>query len=147
LRAATQAADGRGTPTQLLDAILKHWQLPNPQALIAKVYRPPLNRAELAQLAPLVVACAVRGDEVAVSLVRHGAQALVQAVLAVARALGLQGQTVSLALTGGLLLNAALVRHQVLEHLHASAFHFDPINLVQQPVDGAVRIAQALPSL
>ncbi|NJM40155.1 MAG: hypothetical protein HC853_05020 [Anaerolineae bacterium] len=91
-----------------------------------------------------MVALAGQGDEVCVGIVQRGALALTQAVLAVARALGLPGQTVPLALTGGLLLNAALVRARVLEHLRTSSVHFDPINLVQQPVDGAVRIAQSL---
>ncbi len=144
LRAATQAADGRTAPTQLLDCILQHWHLPNPQALIQKVYRPALTRAEVAQLAPLVVSQAVQGDAVANGIVQRGSQALAQAVMAVARSLALQTQPVPLALTGGLLLNAALMRQQVLQHLHASAITFGPITLVHEPADGAVRIAQAL---
>ena len=140
LRAAAQAADGRGAPTQLLDAFLRYWQLPNPQALIPKVYRPVLTRAEIAQLAPVVVAQAIQGDAVADDIVRAGARALAQAVLAVARSLALQ--TTPLALTGGLLLNAALVREHVLQDLRTSEINFDPITLVHEPVNGAVRIAQ-----
>jgi N-acetylglucosamine kinase-like BadF-type ATPase len=142
LRAAAQAADGRGTPTSLLDAVLQHWQLPNPQAMIAKAYRPALSRAEVAQLAPLVIAQAMQGDVVANAIVQRGAQALEQAVLAVARALALQGQSVPLALTGGLLLNAAMMRERVLQHLDTSDFRFDPIKLVHEPVEGAVRLAR-----
>jgi N-acetylglucosamine kinase-like BadF-type ATPase len=142
LRAAAQAADGRATPTALLDAVLQYWQLPNPQAMIAKVYRPALSRTEVAQLAPLVIAQAMQGDGVACAIVQRGAQALAQAVLAVAQALALQGQSVPLALTGGLLLNAAMMREQVLQHLDASDFRFDPIKLVHEPVEGAVRLAQ-----
>ena len=144
LRAAAQAADGRGAPTQLLEAFLQHWQLPNPQALIPKVYRPAFTRAEIAQLAPLVVAQAMQGDAVASDIVQAGAQALAQAVLAVARSLALPALLVPtpLALTGGLLLNAALVREQVLQQLRISEINFDPITLVHEPVNGAVRIAQ-----
>ncbi len=144
LRAASQAADGRGEPTRLLDAILAFWGLREPSDLIARVYRSGLKNADIAALANVVVHQASAGDAVARQLITNAAMALVDALNAVARALQLESVTIPLALTGGLLLNASLLRAEVLRAAHRRGLDFQPVTLVHDPVRGAVRLALQL---
>lgn len=144
LRAATQAADGRGEPTHLLDAILAFWNLREPSDLIARVYRSGLKNADIAALATVVIHQANAGDAVAQRLVTDAANALVEMLHAVVRALRLTATPIPLALTGGLILNAARLRAEVLRTASARGLNFQPVALVHDPVRGAVRLALEL---
>lgn len=141
LRAVTQAADGRGEPTQLLEAILAFWNLREPSDLIARVYRSGMRNADIAALATVVVHQANAGDAVAQRLVTESANALVGMLQAVVRALRLTSEPIPLALAGGLLLNAASLRAEMLRTANARGLIFQPVTLVHDPVRGAVRLA------
>jgi N-acetylglucosamine kinase-like BadF-type ATPase len=143
LGAITQAADGRAERTNLHDAILRFWNLSSPADLIAHVYGQILKPAEIARLAPLVVDVAGQGDRVAQRLVNQAGAALAAAICAVSRALGM-AQPIPLALTGGLLLGAPLLRTQLLNALSVQGCECSPVILVDQPVMGAVRFAREL---
>jgi N-acetylglucosamine kinase-like BadF-type ATPase len=144
VRAATQAADGRGTEKRLLAAILEHWKLNDPHELIAQVYRSGFKPADIAELAPLVIRLAEEGDAAARTLVDQAALALANTVAAVARTLEFKETEIPLALTGGLLLLAESFRGRVLNELENHVGHFAPVTLVEQPVLGAVRIAMRM---
>jgi N-acetylglucosamine kinase-like BadF-type ATPase len=141
LRAATHAEDGRGEPTRLLEAILNHWGLASVSELIPRVYRSGLAPADMAQLAPLVVHSAEEGDAVAQRLIERAAAALADIVTAVARQLQFQEEEIPLALTGGLLLEAELLRASLIAELKSRGADFSPIVLVHDSVAGAVRLA------
>lgn len=141
LRAATRAADGRGEPTRLLEAILAFWNLREPAELIPRVYRSGMRNADIAALAMVVVHQASAGDVVAQRLVTDAANALVEMLQAVTRTLRLQSVTIPLALAGGLILNAASLRSEVLRTASARGLNFQPVTLVHDPVRGAVRLA------
>lgn len=143
LNAITRAADGRAERTELLDAILKFWNLSSPPDLVAHVYVQTLKPADIARLAPLVVEVATHGDRVAQGLVSQAGAALAVAVGAVSRALSMTSP-VPLALTGGLLLGASLVRQHLLAALGEQATDYAPVLTVDQPVLGAVRLAREL---
>jgi N-acetylglucosamine kinase-like BadF-type ATPase len=143
LGAITQAADGRAEPTELFDAVLRFWNLSSPTDLVIHVYGRPLKPAEIARLAPLVVEVAGQGDPVARRLVQQTGAALATAVCAVSRALGMV-QAMPLALTGGLLLGAPLVRAHLLDALGARGCECAPVIVVDRPVVGAVRLARQL---
>ncbi len=102
LRAAVRAWDGRERPTVLLGRLLQHLGVAEPDDLLHRLYVVGMSRAELAALAPLVIAAAREGDAVAGGLLARGAEELADTVLAVARRLGLYGQACELALAGGL---------------------------------------------
>ncbi len=140
LRAAVQAADGRGQPTQLLTAFLNNWQLSNPQELIPRVYQTDSPNT-LARLAPLVIAAAQQGDAVAQQLIARAGDSLALMVVAVARALQFDHTATPLALTGGLLLAAEPVRNALLCALKDKGYEFKPVQLVHEPALGAVRLA------
>ncbi|CAG0945339.1 glucosamine kinase [Anaerolineae bacterium] len=141
LRAATQAADGRGESTRLLDAILEFWNLREPMELIARVYRSGLKPGDMAQLAPIVLRLAAEGDAIAQALVMNAGESLAVAIGAVARALKIENEKIPLALTGGLFLEAETLRAQLLAAARMRGFIFEPVTLVHEPVNGAVRIA------
>jgi N-acetylglucosamine kinase-like BadF-type ATPase len=140
LRAATQAADGRGEPTQLLAAILDHWKLENPQQLIPHVYHSGLKPADFAQLASVVVRVAKKGDAVALNMLEQSADALATTIIAVARALDFR-EAIPLAMTGGLLIETETLRTRLVEIAQQRGYHFSPVALVLHPVMGAVKIA------
>ena len=144
LRAAAHAADGRGEPTRLLRDILTFWNLAEPTELIPRVYRSGLRHTDIARLAPLVIHAAEEGDRVAENLVTRAGEELARAALAVAHALKFKQEEISLALTGGLLLETELVRVELLRVLARSEYRFAPIELVREPAIGAVRLAREL---
>ena len=111
--------------------------------LVAHIYGQPIKPAEVARLAPVVIEVAGQGDRVAQRLVQQAGEALAIAVSAVSRALGMT-QAIPLALTGGLLLGAPLLRTHVLDALSARGGEYAPVIVVDQPVVGAVHLAQEL---
>ena len=143
LRAAMQSADGRGQETKLLDAFLKHWELREAMELIPRVYRSGLKPADIAHFASIVTDAAEAGDAVAQRLVTRAGEELARTVSAVVKRLDLGEEPIPLAMTGGLLLSAELVRKDLLDALQSSGNRFLP-ELVHEPVIGAVRIATKL---
>jgi len=143
LRAATQAADGRGEKTRLLDAILEFWNLSAPDDL-TQVYRSGMTHAEIARLAQVVVRTAEAGDIIARGLVDDAAHALAAAGAAVSRTLKINDAPFPLALTGGLLLGSPLLRESLIGELEREGYRASPIHLVHEPILGAVRLAREL---
>jgi N-acetylglucosamine kinase-like BadF-type ATPase len=110
--------------------------------LIARVYRPGLVPADLAILAPVVTHCAEQGDAVAQQLVNGAADALATAVRAVCAALDFKQET-PLAMTGGLILSS-IVQKAFSRALEQLPYRISPITPVEEPVRGALRLAQEL---
>lgn len=144
LRAAAQAADGRGTATSLLPRFLTELDLAQPPELIPAVYRGNLDRPALAALAPVVLGAAHEGDGVAADLVSEAAHELAVTVAAAARALELDHRPLPLALAGGLLLASENYRTLLREGLVTLGIEANPITLVSEPAEGALRMARAL---
>lgn len=142
LRAIARAADGRGPSTSLTDAVLVHWSLDAPAALIAHVYRPPLSRAAIAELAPLVVAEAEAGDAVAGALVQEAGRSLAVAVWAVAARLAFP-VPIPCALAGSVIVRARSIRRALLNAV-SSRLSLAPVASVEEPARGALRLALAL---
>jgi N-acetylmuramic acid 6-phosphate etherase len=139
LQAVVRAADGRGPATRLTERFLSRLGLNQPQELVAAVYRSGRGRADLAALAPLVLAEAER-DEVATAIVEQEARELARAGEAAMRQLRWEGP-VPLALAGGLLLGSAVYRQRVLGALTALAVVPSTVTLVEEPAKGAVVLA------
>jgi N-acetylmuramic acid 6-phosphate etherase len=142
LRAAARAADGRGQPTLLTDRLLAAYGLSRPEELIGAVYRGG-DRAALAALAPAVLDAAESGDPVAEHIVRDAACELAAAVAAAARKLAL-GKTFPVAVAGGLFAASPGYRERFLTALDDRGLTADPVSLVTEPAEGAVRLALAV---
>jgi N-acetylglucosamine kinase-like BadF-type ATPase len=140
LRAATAAADGRGPATLLLDVLLEHWELSQASDLIPLVYHQYEPRRFMVEIPPLVKRCADAGDPLACDVLRCAGAELAQAVLAVARALGL-GDGAPLALAGSVIRHTPQLQHALVAALRQQGFLAEPVQLVDEPARGAVNVA------
>jgi N-acetylglucosamine kinase-like BadF-type ATPase len=143
LRAAAQAADGRGNAHALLAATLDMWELEQPFDLIPFVYNQSDPRARLSELPLLVGQLAAEGDETAHTILTTAGEELAAAVIAVARQLTMAAP-LPLALSGSMILNTALLREALCAALDARGFHAEPITPVEEPALGALRLARDL---
>jgi N-acetylmuramic acid 6-phosphate etherase len=142
LRAAARAADGRAAATPLTDRLLAACGLTRPEELVGVVYRGG-DRATLAALAPVVLEAANAGDPIAGEIAAAAAAELAAAAAAAARPLGL-GARFPVALAGGLLASCSNYRARFLAALGERGLHADPVTIVTEPAEGAVRLALAL---
>jgi N-acetylglucosamine kinase-like BadF-type ATPase len=143
LRAVTRAADGRGPKTALTEAVLTHWGLDEPEALIDTVYQTPFPRAQIAALAATVAAMAGAGDEVSRNIIRQAGRELALAATTVARALGFDRPTPG-ALAGGMLVGAELLRAALAQALAEAGLRVEPMTLVSEPALGALTLARRM---
>ena len=115
IRAAVASFDAATAPTSLQDALLKHFEVENVEALVGVVYAANFRRDRIAAFVPHVVEAARAGDAIAIDLLQQSGRQLGQTALAVLKPLGLE----KLALTGGLLENSAEIRAGLQETLGA----------------------------
>ena len=143
LRAAAQAADGRGTARTLLDATLELWELEQPFDLIPFVYNQADPRARLSELPPLVTQLALEGDPKAQSILQNAGDELASAAIAVARQLDLPSPF-PLALSGSVIVKTPPLYDAMRTALEARGYRAEPMTLVEEPAHGALRLARAL---
>lgn len=127
----------RGQTEGLLTAIAQQWKVaPEEVVRLANAAEP-----RFAELAPLVVAQAEKGDATAREITQRAGQALAELGCAVIKRLWPQGGVVPVALGGGVLQGAALVRQAFKDAMKAglpeAAVSFSYV----RPVLGALEIA------
>jgi N-acetylglucosamine kinase-like BadF-type ATPase len=146
MRHVLRALDGRGPATALTDAILTHWSLPTPEALLDYIYLQEASPATIASLAAVVNGCAEAGDAVALDILRLAGGEVAQTIHAVVRRLGLNepGGSAPCALAGSVVTRSRLVQGFLLEAAAAHNLRLGPVTPVTEPVVGAVRLAQRL---
>ena len=137
LRLATQTADGRANAKSLLDAVVRHWSLPDAVALIRHIHADAMTPSEIAGLASVVLDLSVRGDVHARAIVEEAASDLARHVQAVVRKMGVSKPP--LALSGGLL--RASLRQAVLAKIEGEV---GAVNYVTDPPLGGVVLARRL---
>lgn len=144
LRAVTQAADGRGRPTVLTDAVLARFGLDDPFELRERLYPAPAV-AEVAPIATDVMAAALAGDGVATAIVNDAAADVARAVSACIRALGTQPPQIVLA--GGLLQPGSPLEAAVCDRLSKGPLTEDvPVVVLRiEPAVGALALARQPP--
>lgn len=142
LRAAARAADGRGASTQLLPALLRHWQLDLPEDFITYLYGLDDPRLVLGDVGPLVIDVAESGDPVALAIVQRAGDELASAVLAVHRHLVLP-DPVPVALAGSMIVRGLPLQRALataLTHHGVAAL----LSVVSDPAEGALRLALSM---
>ncbi len=137
LQAVSRAADGRGPATALTAAILRAWDLTEPQEIVTRVY-PAGDKALIAGLAPIVLQQAGE-DAVARWIVSTAAGELALTALAAAGQLDFSGP-VPLALVGSLLVAHPALRAAVVRRIRRRR----AVALVVTVPDPALAAAQAL---
>ncbi|HKA05653.1 MAG TPA: N-acetylmuramic acid 6-phosphate etherase [Gemmataceae bacterium] len=140
LRAVCRAAD-RQKRSELTERLLSAMQLGNPTQLISAVQGGGWNRSRLAGLADVVIRAADDGDEAAEELVTVQLSELAGCVAAVISSLGLPADRLPVALAGSLLVKVASYRERFLARLAALGIRGEPVLLVPDPAEGALRIA------
>jgi N-acetylglucosamine kinase-like BadF-type ATPase len=102
MEAAVASYDGRLPETALVAQVMAFLQIEEMNDIFQPLYVDPLEKHEIAQLAPLVLHAAAEGDGVARHLVERGVEQLADCIGAVARRLHMDHETVEIALVGGL---------------------------------------------
>lgn len=138
LQCASQMADGRREKTPLLPVLLDALKLQHASELVPVIYGASQPKHEIAQLAVHVFACAAKGDTVSEAIIADAANSLSAMVAAVTRKLHLPADC-PLAIAGSVLIHQHMYRQRVMNSLHRSD---ESATLVEQPVRGAVRVAQ-----
>jgi glucosamine kinase len=141
LIAAARAEDGREPATCLLPAVLAFFEQDRLWQVRQLVYSPAVDRARIAQLAPLVFQAARQGDAAAQAILERAGQELAELGLAVLRRLGLQQQAVRVAPVGGLFQAGEGLRVPFARHLQSGAPQAEVVEPACPPVLGALLLA------
>jgi N-acetylglucosamine kinase-like BadF-type ATPase len=140
LAAAMLAADGRGELTALLPRFQAELRAANTDEMIDRIYSADMTHERLAGLARVVFAASIN-DQTAQSIVDLAALKLAKMVEVLASQLGLP-MAYPLAVAGGLILHETTLYLKLLTHLNRIVDQ-SGVNLVSEPVRGAVALARA----
>jgi N-acetylglucosamine kinase-like BadF-type ATPase len=141
LAAVMRDADCRGPRTALTPMVLRHFSLPNPQALVAEIYHRPQERRAIASLAAVVDLARADGDPVAVEIMTRAADELALAAASVIKRLDMRGEQFPVLLAGGMLKESPWLASAVRERMAEVAPRSTVALLTAEPAVGAVRLA------
>lgn len=139
LRAICSANDGSGPQTSLLKPCLHALDVADVDELVQIVYQPEFTRTQIAALFPIVLQEAQNGDVVAKGMLHDAGRDLACTTLAVLKKLNLQ----RVAVVGGVLTNAALVRASYEAHLQEAIPEIEVILPQYDAAIGAALLARA----
>lgn len=148
LAAVVMAYDERGPATSLTGPICQHFRVATPPELPPVIYNEPVKvMHEIAQLSKLVVAHAQTGDAVALDILADAAYELARAVNTVIEKLGMQAEAFRVAYVGGVFGAGELVLGPLRRAVHECAPKSEVAPPLMPPVQGAVKLAMALPAI
>lgn len=114
MRMAVRAYDGRTPDTPLLPRVLKALEIDSVEDILHRQFVVGLTRAEIAALAPIVLATADEGDAVAAEILDRGAQEVAEMVAAVAHKLELDKAPIcEVCVVGGVVEGSASYRARI----------------------------------
>lgn len=142
LSAVAEASDDIGPETILSELVMLSLGTAEPRRILEEVTAQGDTRREVAALAPIVLDAAVKGDGVAVRIVQSAVGEAVKLVVAVRKALNFE-QPYPLAIAGGVVCHSALFRAELIDRLNRQAVPPGKITLVENPVEGCLKIASA----
>lgn len=140
LRSVASAFDGRAEKTLLTDILLSHLKIRQIPDLKRRLYRPPLNRHELAALSRLVSEAASRGDQAARKILRNAGVRLADLSAPVVQTLFEERDCFPIILSGGVLRGEPLVASATKEKLQELRPHAEVIVSPFEPVVGTILI-------
>jgi len=100
LQVCVRQTDGRLPESPLKQAVMDFLKIEHMDAFKTRIHDSGLSRSERAQVAPIILDLAKKGDEVSLAIVAEGVDALSSCVFITSRQLGIKSPTVLLA--GGL---------------------------------------------
>jgi N-acetylglucosamine kinase-like BadF-type ATPase len=135
---ATRAEDGRGPQTALRQAVAAHFGVPTVQDVTIGLHLGKISEESLLELAPVLMAVAAAGDEVARGLVRRQAEEISVMALAAMRRLQLTTLPTPVVLGGGVLTaRDPLLITEVTDRITAAAPRSPVIIVAVPPIAGA----------
>ena len=135
---AIRAEDGRGPQTALREAVAAHFGVPTVRDVALGIHRGKIGERELLELAPVLLAAARDGDEVARDLVRRQAEEICVMAVVVMRRLGLTTRPTPVVLGGGLMTaRDPLLLSEITERFAAAAPQASVTVVAIPPVAGA----------
>jgi N-acetylglucosamine kinase-like BadF-type ATPase len=138
LWSAIRAEDGRGPQTALREAVPAHFGMRSVRDVAIGLHLGKIDDESLLELAPLLLALAGAGDEVARDLVRRQAEEICLMALAAMRRVGLEGQRTTVVLGGGLLtVRDPLLTAEITQRFAAAAPRAVVVIVAVPPVAGA----------
>lgn len=138
LASVVRASDGRGDPTSLSEAVLRHFKVGCVEDLVGAVYGEGFGRTETARLAVLVADAARGGDRVARRILRRAGSELGIAAAAVVRSLGMQDEASCCITSGGVFASGDIIRKALARELGRAAPFFQVLEARFPPVVGAL---------
>ena len=145
LRLVARRADGRDPRPSgrdpLTERICAALGVSEASQIVTTIYSPEFTRARIASLAPEVLAACAEAPETGELLLVPAGAALGETVAAVARSLGWLSGVLPLAVAGGFLLSATIVRQEMIDNLSRQGYQLT-VTPVADPVRGAVILAE-----
>jgi N-acetylglucosamine kinase-like BadF-type ATPase len=136
---AIRAEDGRGPGTVLREAVPAHFGVPEVADVTIAIHQGKLTEQDTRGLAPVLLAAATSGDQVARDLVRRQATEICTMALTAMRQLGLTGRRTPVVLGGGLLTaRDPLLTASVVDGIAAGAPRAEVTIVDVPPIAGAV---------
>jgi N-acetylglucosamine kinase-like BadF-type ATPase len=145
LRLVARRADGRESVESRHDALTERLctalGVSEPTQIVTTIYSPEFDRAQIAALAPTVLATSDEDVEVIPRLLIPAGAALAEMAVAVARSLGWQSGPLAVAAAGGFLLSASIVLQEMVYGITRQGYQVT-LTPVANPVWGAVVLAE-----
>ena len=135
---AIRAEDGRGPQTGLREAVAAHFDVPTVRDVALGLHLSKISKGELIGLAPVLLAVAREGDQVARDLVRRQAEEICVMAVTLMRRLDLTARATPVVLGGGLMTaRDPLLLQEITERITAAAPQATVIVVAVPPVAGA----------
>jgi N-acetylglucosamine kinase len=135
--------DCRGPRTDLTPLVLRHFDLPKPELLVAEIYHQPQGRRAIAALGSVVDVARAAGDPVAIDIMTQAADELALAAASVISRLDMRGAAFPILLSGGMLRESEWLSSEVRRRMAEVAPRTIVRLLTEEPATGAVRLAIA----
>lgn len=141
IRALVRSSDGRSEPTLLEPLILDRWELKEPNQIFHYAMIRAADISEIASLARIVNEAAIQGDRVARRILKEAGHDLFSGIWAVTTALHLENSKFPLVVSGGVLLNSALVVDVLVSRIARDLPLATVIKSFKDPANGALSMA------
>lgn len=145
IKAVLNAYDQISKPTALTEKVLNYFHLDSPEDFIELFYKNSINKNEIAEVSKLVDQEAVKGDPVAIKILKESSHALGNQILAVYKKLfkGCSGE-VPVILNGSVVLKSVIFNKALVDYLESYSSNFDIQPIKENPSLGACKFAKAL---
>jgi N-acetylglucosamine kinase-like BadF-type ATPase len=139
-----RALDGRANRDETTDLVARALDVADREGYIAALYDRVLDPAQIAALAPSIIAFAGKGNRASTKIVQQAAQELGDLVKAALRAVQLLDASPRIALAGGLFRENSLLTFLLETRLNGDVVGAAIVKGGDEPMRGALRLAERL---